>query len=91
MQKAATKSDSKPRDGAAVYAAVCMACHESGVAGAPKAGDKAAWAPRMATGTTALIKSVTSGKDAMPPKGGGADLTDAEIKAAVVHLNGLAK
>jgi cytochrome c5 len=91
MQKAVVKSDGKPRDGAAVYAAVCMACHGSGVAGAPKAGDKAAWAPRMATGTAALIKSVTVGKGAMPPKGGAADLTDAEIKAAVVHLTGLTK
>jgi cytochrome c5 len=59
--------------------------------GAPKAGDKAAWAPRIATGTAALINSVTNGKGAMPPKGGGADLTDAEIKAAVEHLVGLAK
>ena len=91
MQKAAAKSDGKPRDGAAVYAAVCTACHGSGVAGAPKAGDKAAWAPRIATGMAALIKSVTGGKGGMPPKGGGADLTDAEIKAAVAHLTGLAK
>ena len=91
MQKAVAKSDGKPRDGAAVYAAVCMTCHGSGVAGAPKAGDKAAWAPRIATGTAALIKSVTGGKGAMPPKSGGTDLTDAEIKAAVVHLTGLAK
>jgi cytochrome c5 len=48
---AAVKSDGKPRDGATVYNAVCMACHASGAAGAPKAGDKAAWAPRLATGT----------------------------------------
>jgi cytochrome c5 len=91
LQKAVVKSDGKPRDGAAVYAAVCMACHSTGVAGAPKAGDKAAWAPRIATGTAAMIKSVAGGKGAMPPKGGGADLTDAEIKAAVVHLTGLSK
>lgn len=91
MQKAVAKSDGKQRDGAAVYAAVCLACHGSGVAGAPKAGDKAAWAPRIATGTAALVKSVLAGKGAMPPKGGGADLSDAEIKAAVVHLTGLAK
>lgn len=91
MAKAAAKSDGKARDGATVYNSVCMACHASGAAGAPKAGDKAAWAPRIATGTAALIKSVTNGKNAMPPKGGGADLTDAEIKAAVEHLVGLAK
>ena len=85
------KSDGKPRDGATVYQSVCMACHASGAAGAPKAGDKAAWAPRIATGNAALIKSATNGKGAMPPKGGGADLTDGEIKAAVEHLVGLAK
>jgi cytochrome c5 len=92
LAKAApAKSDGKPRDGATVYQSVCMACHASGAAGAPKAGDKAARAPRIATGSAALIKSVTNGKGAMPPKGGGADLTDGEIKAAVEHLVGLAK
>lgn len=91
LQKAIAKSDGKPRDGAAVYNAVCMACHASGVAGAPKTGDKAAWAPRIATGMAALIKSVTGGKGAMPPKGGAADLSDAEVKAAVEHLVGLSK
>ncbi len=88
---AAAKSDGKPRDGASVYNSVCMACHASGAAGAPKAGDKAAWAPRIATGTAALIKSATNGKNAMPAKGGNPDLTDAEIKAAVEHLVGLSK
>jgi cytochrome c5 len=88
---AAVKSDGKPRDGATVYNSVCMACHASGAAGAPKAGDKAAWAPRIATGSAALIKSATNGKNAMPAKGGNADLSDAEIKAAVEHLVGLAK
>ena len=91
MPKTVAKSDGKPRDGATVYNSTCMACHGSGVAGAPKAGDKAAWAPRIAMGTATLIKSVTDGKGAMPPKGGGADLTDAEIMAAVAHLTGLVK
>lgn len=87
----ATKSDGKPRDGVTVYNSVCMACHGSGAAGAPKAGDKAAWAPRIATGMPALLKSATNGKNAMPPKGGAADLTEAELKGAVEHLVGLAK
>ena len=90
LAKAAAAAADGPRDGATVYNSVCMACHASGVAGAPKAGDKAAWAPRIATGTDALVASVTNGKGAMPPKGGGADLTDDEIKAAVDHLVGLA-
>ncbi len=88
---AAAKTDGKPRDGATVYNAVCMACHASGAAGAPKAGDKAAWAPRIATGSVALIKSAINGKNAMPPKGGNPDLSDAEVKAAVEHLVGLSK
>jgi cytochrome c5 len=88
---AAVKTDGKPRDGATVYNAVCMACHASGAAGAPKAGDKAAWAPRIATGSAALIKSAINGKNAMPPKGGNPDLSDAEVKAAVEHLVGLSK
>ena len=87
----AAKPDGKPRDGATVYNSVCMACHASGAAGAPKTGDKAAWAPRIATGMPALIKSATNGKNAMPAKGGAADLSDGEIKAAVEYMVGQAK
>ena len=91
MQKAAVKSDGKPRDGATIYNTLCSACHATGVAGAPKTGDKAAWAPRIATGSAALLKSATEGKNAMPARGGAADLTDAELKAAVDYLVGKAK
>lgn len=91
MQKAIVVSDGKPRDGATVYNAVCMACHASGVAGAPKTGDKAAWAPRIAAGNASLLKNATNGKGAMPPRGGAADLSDAELKAAVNYLVGKAK
>ena len=63
-----------------------MACHMTGAANAPKLGDKAAWAPRIKTGNDALVASVIKGKGAMPPKGGGAALSDAEIKAAVEYL-----
>ena len=91
MQKAVVKSDGKPRDGATVYNTLCSACHATGVAGAPKTGDKAAWAPRIATGNAALLKSATEGKNAMPARGGAADLTDAELKAAVDYLVGKAK
>lgn len=86
MQKAAPVSDGKPRDGATVYKAICSACHLAGLAGAPKTGDKAAWAPRIATGMDALLKSATNGKNAMPARGGAADLTDDELKAAVEYL-----
>ena len=62
-----------------------MACHASGVAGAPKFGDKAAWAPRIQTGLDALTTSAIKGKGAMPPKGGTA-APDAEIKAVVAYM-----
>ena len=91
MQKAEPKSDGKPRSGEMVYNTVCKACHETGVAGAPKTGDKAAWAPRLATGNAALLKTAISGKGAMPPRGGGADLSDDELKSAVIYLTGKAK
>lgn len=94
MQKAAPAAPTvpgKPRDGVTVFNTVCGACHNTGVAGAPKAGDKVAWAPRLALGKETLYKSVLGGKNAMPPRGGAADLTDAEIKAAVDYLTGLAK
>jgi len=92
MQSVApAKSDGKARDGATVYKTVCFACHATGVAGSPKTGDKAAWAPRIATGMAALLKSVTAGKGAMPPRAGAADLTDAELKAGVESLTSQAK
>ena len=70
-------------DGKAVYEQTCAMCHASGVANAPKLGDKAAWAPRVATGKAALVASVTGGKGAMPPKGGNPALTDDQVKATV--------
>ena len=73
-------------DGKKVYEGACMACHAAGVANAPKLGDKAAWAPRIKTGTDAMVKSVITGKGAMPAKGGNGALSDAEIKAAVDYM-----
>lgn len=73
------------RSGEELYKAVCSACHDAGVAGAPKTGDKAAWSPRIATGLDALVKSALAGKGAMPPKGG-SDATDEEIQRAVIFL-----
>ena len=74
------------RKGEQIYASVCGACHDSGAAGAPKAGDKGAWGPRLGAGLDGLAKSATAGKGAMPPKGGAADLTDDELKRAVAFL-----
>lgn len=77
--------------GRSVYDATCMACHAAGVAGAPKAGDKTAWATRLKTGVDALYTSALRGKNAMPPKGGNLSLPDADVKAAVDYLVGLVK
>ena len=71
--------------GEALYKQACSVCHVAGVAGAPKFGDKAAWAPRVAGGLDALTASVIKGKGAMPPKGGSA-ASDADIKAAVEYM-----
>jgi cytochrome c5 len=90
LAKAEAPAASGPRDGATIYNTVCGACHNTGAAGAPKIDDKAAWAPRLATGKDALIKSVTNGKNAMPPKGGAA-LSDVEIKNAVEYVISKAK
>lgn len=78
-------------DGKAVYDKTCVTCHASGVANAPKLGDKAAWAPRAASGKDALLASVINGKGAMPPKAGAADLKDDDIKAAIDFMLGAAK
>jgi cytochrome c5 len=79
-----------PKDGAEVYAQACKACHEAGLAGAPKTGDGAAWAPRIAKGKATLyehaIKGFTGAAGVMPPKGGRTDLSDDLIKASVDHL-----
>jgi cytochrome c5 len=74
------------RSGEAIVQAVCAACHQAGVAGAPKLGDAAAWAPRIKTGLNAMLQTVVKGKGAMPPKGGDASLTDSEITRAVVLM-----
>ncbi|MCB1891431.1 MAG: cytochrome c5 family protein, partial [Rhodocyclaceae bacterium] len=78
-------------NGKKVYDGACVACHASGVAGAPKLGDKSAWAPRLATGLDALTASVIKGKGAMPPKGGNASIPDADIRAAVEYMAAAAK
>jgi cytochrome c5 len=78
----AAKAEAAP----ALYAQVCSACHIAGVANAPKLGDKAAWAPRLAAGVDGLTASVIKGKGAMPPKGGAMAASDAEIQAAVAYM-----
>ena len=78
-------------DGKAIYDSACMVCHAAGVAGAPKFGDKAQWAPRLKTGMDALYTSALKGKGAMPAKGGNTSLSDAAVKAAVDFMAAAAK
>ncbi len=85
------KSAGGAADGKATYAATCSVCHAAGVAGAPKFGDKAAWAPRIKQGKDTLYASALKGKGAMPAKGGNASLSDDAVKAAVDHMVSAAK
>lgn len=78
-------------EGKAVYEQTCHVCHATGLAGSPKFGDKAAWAPRIATGMPALYNAALHGLNAMPPKGGNTQLTDAQVKAAVDYMVSAAK
>src|SRR5690606_34442490 len=71
--------------GEKLYKAVCFACHATGVANAPKLGDKAAWEPLIATGLDSMVTIAINGKGAMPPRGG-SQASDAEIKAAVEYM-----
>lgn len=75
-----------PSGGEGVYKASCSACHAAGIAGAPKAGDKAQWGPRAAKGKATLYEHALKGFNAMPAKGGNGALADADVKAAVDYL-----
>jgi cytochrome c5 len=87
---AAAPAAAKAGVGEALYKQACSACHVAGVAGAPKSGDKAAWAPRIKLGIDALTASVIKGKGAMPPKGG-STASEADIRAAVEYMVSQAK
>ena len=73
-------------DGQQIYQTTCQACHATGVAGAPKLGDKEAWAPRIAQGMDTLLANATSGIRAMPPKGTCTACTEAELKSAIEYM-----
>lgn len=92
---AATKGDDHLALGKKVYGASCFACHGTGAAGAPKAGDKQAWAARIAEGLPSLYKHAVDGFKGktgfMPPKGGNAALSNTEVKAAVDYMVSVSK
>jgi len=73
-------------DGQKTYETTCKVCHAAGVANSPKLGDKAAWAPRIATGIDAMLAVAIKGKGGMPPKGTCMACTDDELKAAIEYM-----
>jgi cytochrome c5 len=79
------------KPGEEVYKSVCTACHATGIANAPKFGDKKAWAMHLMHGTEHVYENALKGKGAMPPKGGNLTLSDAEVKAAVDYMLGAVK
>jgi len=83
---AAAAAASGPRSGEDIVKSACLACHQAGVANAPKIGDKAAWGPRIKTGLNGMLAVAIKGKGAMPPRGGVADLSDFELSRAIVHM-----
>jgi cytochrome c5 len=88
--KSAAAAPPPTRNGQQIYQTSCVACHDAGIAGAPKLGDKSQWAKHMAKGVDALYASAVNGVQgsagAMPPKGGNPALSDAEVRAAVDYM-----
>ena len=88
--KTVAAASSPARDGQQIYQTACVACHDAGIAGAPKLGDKGQWAKRIAKGVDTLYASAVNGSQGsggvMPPKGGNLALSNAEVKAAVDYM-----
>lgn len=83
---AAATAAAGPKSGEQVYNSNCVACHGTGAAGAPKLGDTAAWAPRIAAGMDSLLANATNGLKAMPPKGLCMTCSEAELQGAVEYM-----
>jgi cytochrome c5 len=85
VEAVAAAADVGTRTGEQMVQAACAACHMSGAAGAPKIGDKGAWAARIGKGLDGLLKSAIAGKNAMLPRGG-SDATDTELARAIAYM-----
>ena len=83
---AAVQVASGPRSGEDIYKSKCVACHNTGAAGAPKIGDAGAWAPRVAKGVDTVYANAINGINGMPAKGLCMDCSDDEIKATVDYI-----
>jgi len=88
--KNAVAAPQPSRSGQQVYQTTCVACHDAGIAGAPKLGDKGQWAKHVAKGLDTLYASALNGVQgstgAMPAKGGNPALSNAEVRAAVDYM-----
>ena len=88
--KSAAAAPPASRNGQQVYQTTCVACHDAGIAGAPKLGDKGQWAKHVAKGLDTLYASALNGVQgsagAMPAKGGNPALSNAEVRAAVDYM-----
>lgn len=80
---AANNEQQSPKD---IYEVNCKMCHQTGLAGAPKFGNKADWAPRISQGLDTLVKTAITGIRAMPPKGNCLNCTPDEIRATVEYM-----
>ena len=86
VEPASAKDLAKERSGEQVVKAQCAKCHEPGTGGAPRIGDNAAWNPRMKQGVETLVRSAIRGHAGMPPRGGQANLSDTELRSAVMYM-----
>ena len=86
VEPVSAKDLAKERSGEQVVKAQCVKCHEAGVGGAPKIGDRGAWASRMKLGLDTLVRTAIHGHGGMPPRGGQVNLTDAELRSAIIYM-----
>lgn len=85
-EPASDKDLKAERSGAQVVRMQCSKCHQEGKGGAPKIGDRAAWSKRLNQGVDHAVRSAINGHGGMPPRGNRADLTDGELKAAILYM-----
>jgi cytochrome c5 len=86
IEPVSVKDLAAERRGEEIVRAQCFKCHEAGVGGAPKIGDRAAWAPRLKDGLDNTVRSAIKGHGGMPARGGMANLTDSELRSAIVYM-----
>jgi len=86
VEPASTAALAAERSGRQVVEGQCVKCHRDGLNGAPRIGDRAAWSPRMSQGVDVLVHSAIRGHGGMPPRGGQANLSDGELRAAILFM-----